>query len=106
MVESVSCLARVCSGSGLGVHVKSRGRQWPDMHRISRTTVICIESTVWVDSQSFDNIGHVGPPRLNVTALYPSSLAHDPDVSREFRERGRLGSLVSVQRTVYVSFTI
>src|SRR5436190_19370591 len=102
MVESVSCLVRVCSGSGLGVHVESRGRQWSDMHRNSRMIVICIESSVWVDSQSLDNIGHVGPPRLNVTSLYPSSLVHDPDVSCGFRERGRLGSLVPVQRSVYV----
>src|SRR4051812_27995296 len=106
MVGPVSCLARALPGSGLGVHVQSRGRQWPDMHRNSRTTVIYIKSSVWVDSQSFDNIGHVGPPRLNVIALYPSSLVHDPDVSRGFRERGRLGSLVSVQRTVYESITI
>src|SRR3954470_10597439 len=106
MVESASCLACVRSKSGLGVHVESRGRQWPDMHRNSRTTVTYIKSSIWVDSQSFDNIGYVGPSRLNVTALYPSSLVHDPDVSRGFRERGRLGSLVSVQRTIYLSVTI
>src|SRR4051812_43316389 len=101
MVESVSCLTHARSGSGLGVHVESRGRQWPDTHRNSRTTVTYIKSSIWVDSQLFDNIGHVGPPRLNVTVLYPSSLVHDPDVSRGFRERGRLGSLVPVQRSVY-----
>src|SRR4051812_23642825 len=98
----MSCLSRDQPGSGLGVHVESRGRQWFDMHRNSRIIVIYIKSSFWVDLQSFDNIGHMGPPRLNVTALYPSSLAHDPDVSRGFRKRGRLGSLVSVQRTVYI----
>src|SRR3954466_5700556 len=102
MVESVSCLAHAQPGSGLGVHVKSRGRQWSDTHRNSRTTVTYIKSSIWVDPQLFDNIGHMGPPRLNVTALYPSSLIHDPDVSRGFRERGCLGSLVPVQRSVYV----
>src|SRR3954468_4759304 len=101
MVGPVSCLAGDQPGSGLGVHVQSRGRQWPDMHRNSRTTVIYIKSSVWVYSQSFDNIGHVGPPRLNVTAPSPSSLVHDPDATCGFRERGRLGSLVSVQITVY-----
>src|SRR4051812_3241853 len=102
MAGPVSCLARDQPGSELGVHVKSRGRQWPDMHRNSRMIVIYIKSSFWVDSQSFDNIGHVGPPRLNVTAPYPSSLVHDPDASCRFRERGRLGSLVPVQRTVYI----
>src|SRR3954463_3262467 len=106
MIESVSCLARAQPGSRLGVHVKSRKRQWPDTHLNSKMFVMCIESSIWVDSQSFDNISHVGPPRLNVTALYPSSFVHDPDASRGFRERSRLGSLVSVQRMVYLSVTI
>src|SRR4051812_22425787 len=99
MVGPVSCLARDQPGSGLGVHVESRGRQWPDMHRNLRTTVIYINSSVWVDPQLFDNIGHVGPPRLNMTAPYPSSPVHDPDATCGFRERGRLGSLVPVQRS-------
>src|SRR3954470_569141 len=98
MVMSVSYLASTRPGSRLGVHVKSRGRQWPDTHRNSRMIVTCIESSIWVDSQSFDNIGHVGPPRLNVPALSPSPLVHDPDATCGFRERGRLGSLASVQR--------
>src|SRR3954470_23922947 len=102
MVGPVSCLARDQPGLGLGGHVKARGQQWPDMHRNSRTTVIYIKSSVWIDSQSFDNIGHVGLPRLNVNAPYPSSLVHDPDATRGFLERGRLGSLVPVQRTVYI----
>src|SRR3954470_21434061 len=100
MVGPVSCLARDQPGLGLGGHVKARGQQWPDMHRNSQTTVIYIKSSIWVDSQLFDNIGHMGPARLNMTALYPSSLVHDPDVSCGFRERGRLGSLVPVQRSV------
>src|SRR4051812_36941789 len=102
MVESVSCLARAQPGSGLEVHVESRGRQWPDTYRKSRIIVIYIKLSVWVDPQLFDNPGHVGPPRLNVTALYPSSLVHDPDATCGFRERGCLGSLVPVQRSVYV----
>src|SRR3954468_3075545 len=102
MVGPVSCLARDQPGSGLGVHVESRGRQWLDMHRNSRATVIYIKSSFRVDSQLFANPGHVGPPRLNVTALYLSSLVHDPDATCGFRERGRLGSLVPVQRTIYV----
>src|SRR3954466_14964853 len=102
MVESLSCLARAQPGSRFGVHVESCGRQWPDMNRNSRTTVIYIKSSFWVDPQLFANPGHVGPPRLNVTALYPSSLVHDPDATCGFRERGRLGSLVPVQRTIYI----
>src|SRR3954466_7081875 len=102
MVGPVSCLGSDQPWSGLGVHVESRRRQWPDMHRNSRTTVIYIKSSFWVDSRSFANPGHVGPPHLNVTALYPSSLVHDPDATCGFRERGCLGSLVPVQRSVYV----
>src|SRR3954468_9793932 len=102
MVGPVSCLVRDQPGSGLGVHVESRGRQWPDTHRKSRMIVIYIKLSIWVDPQLFDNIGHVGPPRLNVTAPYPSSLVHDPDATCGFRERCRLGSLVPVQRTVYI----
>src|SRR5436190_4226779 len=102
MVDSVSCPARAQLGSVLGAHVESRGRQWSDMYRNPRVTVIYIKSSFRVDSQLFANLGHVGPPRLNVTALYPSSLVHDPDATCGFRERGRLGSLVPVQRSVYV----